>query len=155
MELIRRSDRRPVKISHLIIAELVITEGLCTLSGNVHAQKSGNVTPAQSRVMEKMMRILHDELERPLLDGGWRSTTEKLASSASPAPQSNDRKAGARQVETRLYFGNWTDAEKGTKMMSSIPVTVNMVLHIRSSPETAAHIMKKIDWRKIEGALTS
>jgi hypothetical protein len=127
-------------ISHLIIAELVITEGLCTLSGNVHPQKSRNATPAESKVVEKMMRVLHEELERPLLDGGWRSTTEKIASSASPAPHGNDRKAGARQVETRLCFG---------------AIKVNMVVYIRSSPETAAHIVKKIDWRKIEGALTS
>ena len=142
-------------ISHLIIAELVITERLCTISGNVHAQGSADATPAQSRVVEKMMRVLHHELEKPLLDGGWNAATEKMASAASLAPRANDRKAGPRQVETKLYFGNWADAGTSTKMISSIPVTVNMVLHIRSSPETAAHILKKIDWQKIEGALTS
>ncbi|HMH22689.1 MAG TPA: hypothetical protein VK563_12975 [Puia sp.] len=121
-------------IPYLIEAELVVTDSLCMISGNALAQEWKEVSHAESQAVEKMMSVLHDELQKPLLDGGWKATTEKMSS-----PAADPRPARPRQVGRQLSFGG--------------APFVNIVVHITASRQATTHILQKIDWHKIEGAL--
>jgi hypothetical protein len=139
-------------IPYIIEAELVVTDSLCMITGNALAHEYRNASHAESRVVEKMMSVLHDELQKPLIDGGWKIIRGYGGSQSSGSQGSGSRDTlpessvpgspgltRLRQVDRQLNFG-------GNPF-------VNIVVHVTASLPSTAGILDKINWQKIEGAL--
>lgn len=76
-----------------------------------------------------------------------------------------DRRTPMPEVETQLHFGNWSHARVTTgndtwsvpspfQYPGETPFIVNMVVHIRATPQVSEDLLKEIDWQQVGSGLT-
>jgi hypothetical protein len=76
-----------------------------------------------------------------------------------------DRRTPLPEIETQLHFGNWSHARITTgndawsvsspfQHPGETPFIVNMVVHIRATPQVSEDLLREIDWQQIGSGLT-